>query len=85
MNLWLVALTAHGVLALLTVVGILRGRKEPMAMLAWVLAVVELPFVGTALYFILGATPVQRRFRRRRRRIAHRVAQFNQRATDRAH
>lgn len=84
MNLWLLALIAHGVLALIAVVSVLRGRKEPMAMLAWVLAVVEVPFVGTALYYLLGANPVQRRFRRRRRRIAHRVANFNRRAAARA-
>lgn len=58
---------------LLAIENILRTRREPRGMLAWILAMLLLPFVGLFLYTLVGPAPVQRKVRRRllrRRKIA---------------
>jgi cardiolipin synthase len=76
----LVAVALHAALALLVVVSVLRRRKEPMSMLAWIFAAVTLPFLGAALYGLLSTTRVRRKVSRRRRRVAHLMARLNERA-----
>jgi cardiolipin synthase len=73
-----IALTVHLILAPLVVASVLRRRTEPMAMLAWILAIILLPFVGTILYFLMGSNQVLRRTRRRRRRLAHLIARLEE-------
>jgi cardiolipin synthase len=75
---------AHVLVALFVIVTILRRRKEPMSMLAWIFAVVTLPFVGAALYGLISATRVRRKASRRRRRVAHLMARLKERAASRA-
>ncbi|HZN58710.1 MAG TPA: cardiolipin synthase [Planctomycetota bacterium] len=56
------------------IVHVLRQRKEPMAMLAWIfgllLSILLLPVVGPLLYFSIGERRVARRGRKKRRRSA---------------
>lgn len=80
---WISALMVHGVLAFFVVVAVLRRRKEPMAMLAWIFAIVTLPFVGSLLYGLMNSTRVHRKAGRRRHRVAHLMSRLNQRAAGR--
>jgi cardiolipin synthase len=78
------ALVVHAVVALFVVAGVLRRRKEPMSMLAWILAIVTLPFVGAVLHGLIAATRVRRKAGRRRHRVAHLMARLGERAAVRA-
>jgi cardiolipin synthase len=69
-----VLLIANYMLALVVILSVLRQRKEPMAMLCWIMAVLILPFLGTLLYWLIGSAWVVRRTRRRRRRVARQIA-----------
>ncbi len=71
-------------LALFAVVSILRQRWDPPAMLAWILAVLAIPFVGVAAYFLLGGTRIRRKASRRRRRVAHLLEEYQRHAERRA-
>jgi cardiolipin synthase len=63
---------ASAVLALIAIVHVLRkARREPMAMLSWILGIILLPFLGTLLYFLIGERKVRRRGVRKRRRGQH--------------
>ncbi|MFO0837985.1 MAG: cardiolipin synthase [Phycisphaerae bacterium] len=79
-QLWGVAIAVNYALALLTVTHILRRRKDPPAMLAWIFAVLTLPVVGMLLYLLLGDFRIRRKARRRRRRIAHLIGVFTRQA-----
>jgi cardiolipin synthase len=74
------AFVAHLGLALFATATVLRRRKEPMAMLAWIFAIVTLPFVGSLLHALFSETRVRRKASRRRRRVAHIVARLSERA-----
>ncbi len=80
MNGWTWFLGAHVALACIGVVGVLRGRKEPMAMLAWVMGLSAIPLLGFCFYAVFGADRVVRRVHRKRRRIVHRIQRFSRRA-----
>jgi len=41
-----------------------------MAMLAWIFAILTLPFLGSLLCWLLESTHIHRKARRRRRRVA---------------
>ncbi|RMF78969.1 MAG: hypothetical protein D6744_09600, partial [Planctomycetota bacterium] len=75
-GVWGYALLVHGLLCAAAVVTILRRRKEPDAMLAWIFAVVTLPLVGVLIYFLIGSDRIQRRAGRKRRRIADLLRRF---------
>lgn len=64
---------AHALLSLAVVVSVLRQRTEPMAMLAWILAAMALPFVGPLLYVAMGARRVSRRATRKRTRVSRKL------------
>ena len=78
------ALVAHGVLALLAVTSVLRSRKEPMAMLTWIFAIVTLPFLGSVLCWLMESTRIHRKAGRRRHRVAHIMSRLGRQAADRA-
>lgn len=61
-------------LAIWAIVHVLRQRKEPMAMLAWILGVLLLPVAGVSLYWLIGERRIRRKARRKRRRTAPIVA-----------
>ena len=63
---WLLALhlAVSGLLAARLVV----RRRDPVATLAWLQAVLLLPGVGALLYLVFGADRIERRYARRRRR-----------------
>ena len=61
----------HVVFALVVVVTILHHRREPTTMLAWVLTVTLIPFLGALAYLVLGENRVVRRARRKRHRGLH--------------
>lgn len=84
MNPGLLLLLVHGLLAIVAIVSILRRRKDPMAMLAWIFAVVVVPLLGSVLYFLMGEDRVRRRAVRKRRRVAHLLTRLSDRAARRS-
>ena len=71
--LWTTALAANYLVAIFVIASILRRQKEPMAMLAWIFAILLAPFAGWMLYWLVGSTRIHRKAHRRRKRIAHLV------------
>jgi len=65
---WTLISIAHYLAAVLFVERILRTRRDPGGMLAWILALLLLPVLGPLLYVLIGPVPIQRKVRRRRRR-----------------
>lgn len=70
-QLWLLAVWIHYGLVVISVATVLRRRREPTAMIAWILAIVFLPVVGMLAYWLLASNRLRRKARRRRRRVAH--------------
>jgi cardiolipin synthase len=63
-----VAVTLGGyVLAFVLIPRIVMDRRESGATLAWILIIAFLPYIGAALFFLIGRTRVWRRKRRRKR------------------
>lgn len=81
---WAIALVVDYVLVPFVIVSVLRRGREPMAMLAWILFIVLVPYVGIILYWLMGSGRVVYRTRRRRRRVAHLVARLERWARQRA-
>lgn len=63
------AVILNYVAALLVAASVLRRRKEPASMMAWIFAIITLPVFGMALYFAMGAERVRGKARRRRKRL----------------
>lgn len=63
---WTILTTIHELLVVWAVFSVLRRPREPRAMLSWILALIFVPVLGLALYFLIGE-PRLRRTRRRRR------------------
>ncbi|MBK8268729.1 MAG: PLDc N-terminal domain-containing protein [Planctomycetes bacterium] len=70
-SLWSYVWVVNYLAVILAIENILRNRREPRGMLAWILALLVLPFLGLFLYMLVGPVPIQRKMRRRihRRRI----------------
>lgn len=82
--LWSAVIAANFLLAIFVIASILRRQKEPTAMLAWVFAIVLMPFAGSILYWLVGSTRIHRKAHRRRKRIAHLVSRVKRHTRDRA-
>lgn len=70
-------------LSFLTILIILKKRREPMSMLAWILTLLLLPFLGAALYYLLGEPRILRRTRRKLKRTAYITRVLSERSEDR--
>jgi cardiolipin synthase A/B len=70
---WLVAaqLIVGYLLAFGAILRIVLQRREPTATLAWVLAILLLPYVGVFFYILVGRRRLNRQVRKRRARAAH--------------
>lgn len=68
--LWATLVVVQLALAVFGVASVLRRRKEPMAMLAWVFTIITAPFLGAALYAAFGSNRVRGVAARRRRKLA---------------
>lgn len=67
-SLWSHAYTVGGVLLVLFALGRLAGeRRQPGNTLAWLLAIVLLPYVGVPLFLLLGGRKIRRLTARKRR------------------
>lgn len=84
-RLWPAVLGAHLLLSLLFVATLLRRRKEPTVMLAWIFAVITIPAFGILLYWLLGSNRLRRKVSRRRRRLAHLLSRLKERAHAQSH
>ncbi len=73
---WGLALAVNYLIAAVVITSVLRRRKEPMAMLLWIFAILSLPVLGSLLYGLVGSNRIRRKAGRRRRRIAHLITQF---------
>jgi len=67
-TLWTLLSLLSYVAALLAVEHILRHRRDPRGMLAWILALLFLPVIGVVLFLLIGHEPIQRKVRKRQRR-----------------
>lgn len=81
---WLVAVAVNYAAVALVIVHILRRQKEPESMLAWIYAIILLPYVGWVAYLLVGETRLRRRARRRRKRMAHLISRLRPQAERRA-
>jgi cardiolipin synthase A/B len=79
--IWIFLSLADTLLAALAVISILRHPREPRAMLAWLLAIILLPFVGLALFVLIGEPRLERTRRKRRRRRQHLALSLSKRTT----
>ncbi|MBI5018627.1 MAG: cardiolipin synthase [Deltaproteobacteria bacterium] len=69
-SLALTLVLAHLGLSAVLVADLLLRRKEPTSTMAWLQAIVFFPFLGSALYLLIGAGSLhRRRYRRRRKRL----------------
>ena len=55
-------------IAIATIVTILRRRKPPASMLAWIFAILLVPVLGVLTYLLIGDTRIRRQARKRRRK-----------------
>src|SRR5262245_5007214 len=83
-DFWTWVFVLQILVAAYTISHILRRRKEPTAMLAWIFSVLLLPLVGAALYGLIGSTRVRRKARKRRRRVLSLIQSINREAANRA-
>jgi cardiolipin synthase len=69
---WLVAvqLVVGYLLAFAAILRIVLQRREPTATLAWVLAILLLPYIGVVVYLLVGRRRLNRQVRKRRARAA---------------
>lgn len=67
---WLLVCLTHFLIALVLVVRVLRHRREPVAMTAWILGIVTVPVLGMVAYWLLSPNRLRRKVKRRRRRVA---------------
>ncbi len=70
-HFWLAFWCVHYLLAVVFVGSVLRRRREPTAMVAWVFAILTVPVLGMVTYWLFGSNRLHRKVRRRRRRRAH--------------
>ena len=69
---WVVAL--YYLLVLVVVLRVLLQRKEPLAMVAAIFAILTVPVLGILVYWLLGSGRLRRKAGRRRRRVAQLAA-----------
>lgn len=79
-HVWLLILGLHYVLAFFCIATVLRRRKEPTSMVAWIFAILTFPVLGMVLYWLLGSGRLHRKVKRRRHRVAHLLAEYKDRA-----
>jgi cardiolipin synthase len=84
-HFWALTLCTNYVLALAFVATVLRRRREPTAMMAWIFAILTLPGLGMLLYWLLGSHRLRRKVGRRRRRVAHLLGRLRDRVEQQAH
>ena len=75
-SFWAIAIIVDCVLVPIVIASVLRRRSEPMAMLAWILFIILMPYLGMMLYWLMGSNQVVRRTRRRRRRVSHLISKL---------
>ena len=67
-SVWVILSILNYLVVALVILRILRKRRDPSGMLAWILALLLLPILGLVFYLLAGDLPIQRKVRRRRRR-----------------
>lgn len=67
-TLWTILSILNYVAAFAAIEHILRHRRDPRGMLAWILTLLFLPFVGLLLFLLIGEMPVRRKVRKRLKR-----------------
>lgn len=65
---WTILGLIHYIPTALVIEHILRTRKEPRGMLAWILALLLVPYLSLVLYVMMGDVPIDRKVKRRRHR-----------------
>ena len=57
-HLWTVLYLVNYLAVAIAVVHLLRARRDPRGMMAWILALIFLPFVGLFLFLVIGRMPI---------------------------
>ncbi len=65
---WSAASIANYIAVFFTLIHILRTRRDPRGMMAWILTLLLLPFIGLVLFLLVGRMPMERKIRKRRKR-----------------
>ncbi len=65
---WTILGLLHYIPTALVIEHILRRPREPRGMLAWILALLLVPYVSLVLYLLMGYVPIERKVKRRRKR-----------------
>ncbi len=79
---WTIAIWVNYTLAALVIIGVLLHRREPVAMIAWILAILLMPLAGMLLYWLLGSGRLMRKVHRRRKRVAHLLDRLRARSAE---
>src|SRR5690554_4318214 len=70
LNWWSLLWSGATIFAILHIPSVLLSRgSRPMTVLAWILCLLSLPFLGVILWWMIGLNHVERR--RRRRKVSH--------------
>lgn len=69
--LWFILTLVNYLAVIAAVIAVLRARKEPAAMMAWILTLILLPIFGLVLYLLIGESRIRRHVRRRQHRRAN--------------
>jgi len=67
-SIWSILSALNYIVVLIVIESIIRNRRDPRSMIAWIFALLLLPFLGLVLYLLLGQAPIQRKVRRRKKR-----------------
>ncbi|MCA9256484.1 MAG: PLDc N-terminal domain-containing protein, partial [Phycisphaerales bacterium] len=65
---WSATTIVNYIAVILTIVHILRVRRDPRGMMAWILTLILLPFIGLVLFLVVGRLPIERKIRKIRKR-----------------
>lgn len=84
-SFWFWAFLAYYAIVLVAIARILTRPREPTAMVAWIFALLCLPGLGLLAYWLFGSRRLRRKVSRRRRRVAHLLAEFKRRAEQQSH
>lgn len=69
MPFWFALLLLHLIMMVGGVGAVLRSRRAPASMTAWIFAIITLPLVGVWVYWLIGSNRAYRKVRRRQRKL----------------
>ncbi|KQO99698.1 cardiolipin synthase [Leifsonia sp. Leaf264] len=71
---WIIALLVHAAVCITALI-IIPRRRKPTAAMAWLLAIIFLPYIGVILYLVIGSAKLPKRRREEQTRITGLIAE----------